>query len=80
MTAGKCAMQTRIKEFRARKNLTQAELADMVGVRRETIVFLESGKYNPSLKLAHQVAKALGTTIDTLFLFGDEGDYTVMEE
>jgi len=65
-------MQTRIKEFRARKNLTQAELADMVGVRRETIVFLESGKYNPSLKLAHQVAKALGTTIDTLFLFGDE--------
>jgi len=52
----------------------------MVGVRRETIVFLESGKYNPSLKLAHQVAKALGTTIDTLFLFGDEGDYTVMEE
>lgn len=73
-------MQTRIKEFRARKNLTQAELADMVGVRRETIVFLESGKYNPSLKLAHQVAKALGTTIDALFLFGDEGDYTVMEE
>ncbi len=73
-------MQTRIKEFRARKNLTQAELADMVGIRRETIVFLESGKYNPSLKLAHLVAKALGTTIDTLFLFGDEGDYTVMEE
>lgn len=73
-------MQTRIKEFRARKNMTQAELADMVGVRRETIVFLESGRYNPSLKLAHQVAKVLGTTIDTLFIFGDEGDYTVMEE
>jgi len=73
-------MQTRIKEFRARRNMTQADLADIVGVRRETIVFLESGRYNPSLKLAHQVAKALGTTIDTLFTYGDEGDYTVMED
>lgn len=73
-------MQTRIREFRAKRNLTQAELADLVGVRRETIVFLESGRYNPSLRLAHQVAKALGTTIDTLFIFGDEGDYTVKEE
>jgi len=73
-------MQTRIKEFRAKRNLTQAELADLVGVRRETIVFLEAGRYNPSLRLAHQVAKALGTTIDTLFSFGDEGDYTVTEE
>ncbi len=73
-------MQTRIKEFRARRNITQADLAGLVGVRRETIVFLESGKYNPSLKLAHKVAKALGTTIDTLFIFGDEGDYMEMEE
>lgn len=73
-------MQTRIKEFRARRNMTQADLANIVGVRRETIVFLESGRYNPSLKLAHEVAKALGTTIDALFIFGDEGDYMVMEE
>ncbi len=73
-------MQTRMKEFRAKRDLTQAELADLVGVRRETIVFLEAGKYNPSLRLAHQVAKTLGTTIDTLFIFGDEGDYTVTEE
>lgn len=73
-------MKTRIKEFRARRAMTQADLAEIVGVRRETIVFLESGRYNPSLKLAHAVAKALGTTIDTLFIFGDEGDYTVMEE
>jgi len=69
-----------MKEFRAKRDLTQAELADLVGVRRETIVFLEAGKYNPSLRLAHQVAKTLGTTIDTLFIFGDEGDYTVTEE
>ena len=73
-------MQTRVKEFRAKRALTQAELADLVGVRRETIVFLEAGKYNPSLRLAHQVAKELGTTIDTLFIFGDEGHYTVTEE
>jgi putative transcriptional regulator len=62
-------MQTKIKEFRAKLNLTQSELADKVGVRRETIVFLEQGKYNPSLKLAYDVAKALKTSIDNLFIF-----------
>lgn len=66
-------MRTRIREFRAKKEMTQADLADAVGVRRETIVFLEKGKYNPSLRLAHDVAVVLGTTIDELFLF-DEGD------
>jgi DNA-binding XRE family transcriptional regulator len=64
-------MKTRIKEFRARYDLTQEELAKMVGVRRETILFLEKGKYNPSLKLAHNIAKALHTTIDELFSFED---------
>jgi len=64
-------MRTRIKEFRARYDLTQAELAKKVGVRRETIVFLEKGKYNPSLRLAHDVAMALETTIDELFIFED---------
>lgn len=61
-------MKTRIKEFRAKHDLTQNDLAEKVGVRRETIVFLEKGKYNPSLKLAHEVAKALETTIEELFL------------
>ena len=61
-------MKTRIKEFRARYDLTQEDLAKKVGVRRETIVFLEKGKYNPSLKLAHDVAKALKTSIDELFI------------
>ncbi len=65
-------MQTRIKEYRSRMNLTQEELAKTVGVRRETIVFLEQGKYNPSLKLAHDVARALHTTIDDLFIFEDD--------
>ena len=62
-------MQTKIKEFRSKINLTQDQLANMVGVRRETIVFLEQGKYNPSLKLAHDVAIALKTSIDKLFIF-----------
>ena len=64
-------MRTRIKELRARYDLTQADLAKKVGVRRETIVFLEKGRYNPSLNLAYKVAKALKTTINELFIFED---------
>jgi putative transcriptional regulator len=52
--------------------MTQADLALKVGVRRETIVFLEKGKYNPSLNLAHDVAVALKSTIEELFLWDDE--------
>ena len=69
---GRRPVNTRIKELRARYNLTQEELAKKVGVRRETIVFLEKGKYNPSLKLAHDVAKVLETTIEELFIFDDD--------
>lgn len=65
-------MKTRIKELRARYNFTQEDLAKKVGVRRETILFLEKGTYNPSLRLAHDVAKALQTSIDELFFFDDE--------
>ena len=65
-------MRTRIKELRARHNLTQDDLAKKVGVRRETVLYLEKGKYNPSLKLAHDIAKVLQTTIDDLFYFDDE--------
>lgn len=65
-------MKTRIKELRARYEMTQEDLARRVGVRRETIVFLEKGKYNPSLKLAYAVAKALHTTIEELFIFEEE--------
>jgi putative transcriptional regulator len=64
-------MKTRIKEYRAKHGLTQEKLAEIVGIRRETIIFLEQGKYNPSLKLAHNVARALGATIDEVFIFDD---------
>jgi putative transcriptional regulator len=65
-------MKTRIKELRARYDLTQEDLAKKIGVRRETILFIEKGKYNPSLKLAHDIAKALQTTIDDLFMFEED--------
>lgn len=61
-------MQNKIREFRTELGMTQEELAAKSGVRRETIVFLEQGKYNPSLKLANDVAKALKTTIEKLFI------------
>ncbi len=64
-------MRTKIKELRARYNLTQDDLAKKVGVRRETILFIEKGNYNPSLKLAHDIAETLKTTIDDLFIFED---------
>ncbi len=62
-------MNNRIKELRTKLEMTQEELARLAGVRRETIVFLEQDKYNPSLMLAHNVAKALKTTIGDLFRF-----------
>lgn len=62
-------MKNKIKELRQKLNITQEELAEKTGVRRETIVFLEQGKYNPSLRLAHGVARALKTSVDKLFIF-----------
>jgi putative transcriptional regulator len=62
-------MTNRIKELRARFDLTQDDLAKKANVRRETIVFLEKNKYNPSLKLAYDIAKIFNTTIEEVFLF-----------
>ncbi|OPL07610.1 MAG: XRE family transcriptional regulator [delta proteobacterium ML8_F1] len=65
-------MRTRIKEFRLKSGMTQEALASLVGVRRETILHLENNRYNPSLKLAYAVARALDTTIEALFEFEDD--------
>ncbi|MCK9497785.1 MAG: helix-turn-helix transcriptional regulator [Candidatus Colwellbacteria bacterium] len=62
-------VQNKIKEIRTSIGLTQEELADKVGVRRETIVFLEKGKYNPSLKLAMDIAKVFKMKVDDIFFF-----------
>jgi len=64
-------MNNRIKELRARNDLTQIELARKVGVRRETIVFLEKGKYNPSLKLAYDIAQTFKLPIEAVFIFDE---------
>lgn len=62
-------MNNRIKEYRARHDLTQDDLAKKANVRRETIVFLEKNKYNPSLKLAHDIATVFGVPIEEIFIF-----------
>ncbi len=65
-------MKNRIKELRARDDLTQLDLAKLVGVRRETIVFLEKGKYNPSLKLAYDISRIFKMKIEEVFIFDHE--------
>ena len=66
------ALVTKLKEYRERDDLKQVELAELVGVRRETIVNLERGKYNPSLKLAMDIARVFHTTVEELFQYTDE--------
>ena len=65
-------LTTKIREYRARDKLSQEELAQKVGVRRETIGNLENGKYNPSLKLAMDIAKVFHTTVEDIFVFTEE--------
>jgi putative transcriptional regulator len=65
-------MNNRIRELRARNNLTQNDLAKKVGVRRETIVFLEKGKYNPSLKLAYDISRLFNLPIEEVFIFTEK--------
>jgi len=64
-------LTTKIKEYRKQAKLKQEELADMVGVRRETIFRLEKGLYNPSLKLAMDIAKVFDMPVEELFFFED---------
>ena len=65
-------LKTRIHELRKERNMQQAEIAELVGVRRETIGKLENGKYNPSLKLALDIAKVFGKTVEEVFIFEDD--------
>ena len=65
-------IKTRIKELRARYDLTQDDLANMVGVTRQAMLYLEKGKYNPSLVLAYKIAKALKSTLEEVFIIEDE--------
>ncbi len=65
-------LTTRIREYRARDRMSQEELAQRVGVRRETIGNLENGKYNPSLKLAMDIAHVFQCTVEELFSFAQD--------
>lgn len=65
-------LETRIKELRGSRNMDQMELAALVGVRRETIGRLEKGLYNPSLKLAMDIAQVFGLTVEEVFAFREE--------
>ena len=66
------ALVTKIKEYRERAGYKQSELAELVGARRETIVHLENGRYNPSLKLAMDIARVFNVTVEDLFEFVNE--------
>lgn len=61
-----------LKKYRQLKELTQAQLAEMAGVRRETIIRLEAGRYNPSLKLAIDISRIVGALVEDIFIFEDE--------
>ena len=65
-------LKTRMRSLRKAMNLQQAELAEMGGVRRETIGKLENGRYNPSLKLAMDIAKVFGKTVEEVFMFEED--------
>ncbi len=66
------ALKTKVKEYREKAGLKQSELADLVHARRETIVHLENGRYNPSLKLAMDIAKVFRVTVEDLFTFTED--------
>ncbi len=67
-------LKTRLHELRKERNMQQAELAKLVSVRRETIGNLENGRYNPSLKLAMDIAKVFDTTVEDIFTFEDDDE------
>lgn len=65
-------LKTKIRELRMERHTEQSELARLVDVRRETIGRLERGQYNPSLKLAMDIAKVFHTTVEDIFVFTEE--------
>lgn len=66
-------MKNRIKELRKERKMTQEDLAKRVGVSRQSIIAIESGKYHPSLELAYKIAKVFGCMIEEVFIFDERG-------
>ncbi|MBR4978958.1 MAG: helix-turn-helix transcriptional regulator [Clostridia bacterium] len=65
-------MNNKIAELRKERDMTQKDLADALFVSRQTVISLESGRYSPSLSLAHKIAKTFGKTIEEIFVFGED--------
>ena len=65
-------IRNRIKELRARYDLTQDQLADLVDARRETIGHIEHNRYNPSLMLAYRISRVLKSSIEEVFIFEEK--------
>ncbi len=65
-------MDNKVKELRTAEGLRQEDLAERLGVSRQTVISIENGRYNPSLDLAWRLSKTLGTTIEDLFAFGKD--------
>ena len=72
LQGGMCDLKNRIAQLRKAGRITQEELAEAVGVTRQTIISLENGRYNASLLLAHKIARYFGLTIEDVFLFDEE--------
>ena len=68
-------MQNKLEEFRKHRGIRQEELADALGVSRQTIGSLENGRYNPSILLAFKIARYFDTTIEEIFLYEEETDH-----
>ena len=67
-------IRRRIEAYRKARDLTQSQLADAVGVTRQTIISLENGRYKASLVLAHKLAQFFGVTIEEIFIFNEEDE------
>ena len=67
-------MKNRLRELREARGLTQEELAKALGVTRQTIIAIEKGRYDPSLRLAFRIARFFGVKIEDVFIYGGEGD------
>lgn len=67
-------MKNRIEEKRKERGMTQKQLAQGLGVSRQTIISLENGKYNPSILLAHSIARLFDAQIEDIFIFEEEAE------
>jgi len=67
-------MRSRVRELRLEGGLTQEEVADRVGVSRQTIISIESGRYNPSILLAYKLAGLFSESVEDLFLLAEQSD------